>query len=586
MSAISFADSGGPAQLGAGFMLGLASCAAFAGEAELIIPKAPWALALDESAKPPPDKFDFSAKSGTPEARKNHYLPAIEIVGFEAMLNLVHRNDRSCDYKSNLSSISDNLSSSWRADHDPFRTNQLGHPYAGSVYHTFARSLGLDYRESFAYTFAGSALWEIAGERTHPSINDQINTGMGGTFLGEALFRLSNLMLEHGGDTPFWLREVGAAAISPATGFNRQVFRERMDPIFASHNPAYYSRLQLGFSGTMHDHHGSSAPQLKDNEALADFSIDYGLPGKPGYSYTRPFDYFNLQATLSSANGFESLMTRGLLLGTNYEAGANYRGIFGRYGSYDYMAPQIYRVSSTALSVGTTAELRLTDSLALQGTGLLGIGYAAVGNTRADASELAYHYGVAPQTLLSLRAIFGEKASLDLTARDYFVTRVAADRRGGRENVVRVDAALTMRLSQRHAVSLKYRGNRRDASFMDREDLTQMGERSAFSTLTSVKTDSLESIGADAPTMGIAGATFLSSTGSSTAATPITAASANLDTCQMADYSKTLTPSPAVKQKRANAPKPSTSAWILVLNPPPGSSKGLVTVLFAAPAAC
>lgn len=129
--------------------------------------------------------------------------------------------------------------------------------------------------------------------------------------------------------------------------------------------------------------------------------------------HTRPFDYFNLQATVSSANGFESLMTRGLLLGTNYEAGANCRGIFGLYGSYDYTAPQIYRVSSTALSMGTTAELRLSESVALQGTGLLGVGYAAVGSTRANAPERAYHCGLAPQALLYLRAICGEKTSLE-----------------------------------------------------------------------------------------------------------------------------------------------------------------------------
>ena len=341
------------------------------------------------------------------------------------------------------------------------------------MYHGFARSAGLNYWESLAYTFAGSALWEIAGEVTPPSCNDQINTGIGGTFLGEALFRLSNLMLEQGGDNPSLLREIGAAAISPATGFNRLVFRNRLDSIFASRNPAYYSKLELGFNSTSNSNQGNSTTQFKRNEALVDFSIDYGLPGKPGYSYTRPFDYFNLQATLSSANGFESLMTRGLLLGKDYEAGANYRGIFGLYGSYDYMAPQIFRVSSTALSIGTTAEFRLSESVALQGTGLLGIGYAAVGSTHPNASELEYHYGLAPQALFALRAIFGENASLDLTARDYFVSRVAADNRGGRDNIIRLDASLTMRVNRRHAVSIKHLGNRRDASFPEQGGVTQ-----------------------------------------------------------------------------------------------------------------
>lgn len=457
----------------AAFTLGFtAAYAAFAAEPALTGPATPWATLASEAAASEPDKpkLDFSADSA---ARKSYSIPALDILGFEFLLNQFNRHFVSSDYDSNLSTIRRNLRSSWVVDDDPFRTNQLGHPYAGSMYHGFARSAGLDYWEAFAYTFAGSALWEIAGENTLPSRNDQINTGIGGTFLGEALFRLSNLVLEHGGDVPRFWRELGAAAISPSTGFNRLVYRDRLDAIFASRNPAYYSRLQLGFSGTTNNAQGTSTTQLKRNEALADFSVDYGLPGKPGYSYTRPFDYFNLQATASSANGFENLMTRGLLVGRDYEEGANYRGIWGLYGSYDYIAPQIFRVSSTALSLGTTAEWRLSNSISLQGSGLAGVGYAAVGTTRANASEIEYHYGLAPQALLALRMIFGDRASLDLTAREYFVSHVAAANRGGRDNIVRLDASYTLRIKRQHAISIKYLGNRRDANFPDLGTTTQ-----------------------------------------------------------------------------------------------------------------
>lgn len=462
--------------LGAAFTLGFtAACATFAAEPAFTGTPKSWATLASEAAPRDPDKpkLDFSTDFAT---RKSYSIPAVEILGFEFLLNQYNRRFASSardDYKSNLSSIRRNLRSSWAVDADPFRTNQLGHPYAGSMYHGFARSAGLNYWEALAYTFAGSALWEIAGETTPPSRNDQINTGIGGSFLGEALFRLSSLMLEHGGDVPPLRRELGAAAISPATGFNRLVYRNRVDEIFASRSPAYYSRLQLGFSGTANSTLGNSTTQLKRNEALVDFSIDYGLPGKPGYSYTRPFDYFNLQATASSANGFESLMTRGLLLGRDYERGANYRGIWGLYGSYDYMAPQIFRVSSTALSLGTTAEWRLSNSIALQGSGHVGVGYAAVGTTRANASELEYHYGLAPQALLALRLIFGDRASLDLTVREYFVSNVAAAARGGRDNIVRLDASYTLRIKRRHAVTIKYLGNRRDANFPDVGTTTQ-----------------------------------------------------------------------------------------------------------------
>ena len=76
----------------------------------------------------------------------------------------------------------------------------------------------------------------------------------------------------------------------------------------------------------------------------------YGLPGKPGYSYTRPFDYFHFEfITLGNAdNPFDDIMIRGLLLGTDYKAGDSYRGIWGLYGGYDYISPHIFRVSSTS----------------------------------------------------------------------------------------------------------------------------------------------------------------------------------------------------------------------------------------------
>jgi hypothetical protein len=404
------------------------------------------------------------------EARKSYAIPALEIVGFDALLNLINRQT-SDDYRSNWSTIRHNLRSSWVVDSDPFKTNQLGHPYQGSMYQGFARSAGLGYWESMGYTFLGSAFWEVAGEKTPPSRNDQINTGIGGSFLGEVLFRLSNLVLEHENVPPFW-RELGAAVISPATGFNRLAFGDRFDAIFPSHDPVYYSRLQIGFSGTAQNDAGTSTTKLNRDEALVDYLIDYGLPGKPGYTYTRPFDYFSFQATASSANGFENLMTRGLLAGRPYEAGEDYRGVWGLYGSYDYIAPQTFRVSSTALSLGTTGQWQVSDAIALQGTALLGAGYAAVGTTNSTA-ENDYHYGVAPQALVALRVILGERAALDVTGREYFVSNVAAAGRGGHDNIARLDASFTVRVYQRHGVALRYLLNRRDAFYPDTGNSSQ-----------------------------------------------------------------------------------------------------------------
>ena len=261
------------------------------------------------------------------------------------------------------------------------------------MYHGFARSTGFGFWESMGYTFAGSAAWEIAGETTPPSRNDQIASGIGGSFFGETLFRMANLLLEHGDGFPRPWREAGAALISPATGFNRLVYGKRVDSIFASRQPAYYSRVQLGFMGTSQNTPGPSTIP-KRNEAQANFSLDYGLPGKPGYRYERPFDYFAFEATASSANTFESVLTRGLLVGRDYAYGNRYRGLWGLYGSYDYLSPQTFRISTTAVSLGTTGEWRASDKIVVQGTALAGLGYAAVGSVNGTA-ERDYHYGTA-----------------------------------------------------------------------------------------------------------------------------------------------------------------------------------------------
>ena len=63
-----------------------------------------------------------------------------------------------------------------------------------------ARSSGLGFWESLAYSNVGSFLWKMAGETDPPSINDQITTGNAGSLLGEALFRMAGLVLEEGGD--------------------------------------------------------------------------------------------------------------------------------------------------------------------------------------------------------------------------------------------------------------------------------------------------------------------------------------------------------------------------------------------------
>lgn len=401
------------------------------------------------------------------EARPNYALPAVEIIGFNFLLNRFnyHFIDKPV-YDTSLQTIRDNLSAKWVVDTDPFAVNQFMHPYQGSVYFGLARSSGLDYWKSLGYTFGGSLIWEIAGETGPPSINDFVTTGLGGTFLGEPLFRMANLLLEHGGDTPGFWREMGAAAISPPLGFNRLAFGDRFRAVFQSHNPATYSYVRFGWNKIDDALDGIVGQTVKRDTATVDFHMSYGLPGKNGYRYTRPFDYFDFDFTATTANVFENIMSRGLLIGKEYTAGDNYRGIWGLYGSYDYISPQTFRVSSTAVSFGTTAQWWISDNVALLGTALAGVGYGAAGTIHGQG-ERNYHYGATPQALLSLRLLLGERVNVDLTARSYYVSDVASTEDRGTERIFRGDAAFTMRIHGPHALTLKYNASRRDARYPD-----------------------------------------------------------------------------------------------------------------------
>jgi hypothetical protein len=151
---------------------------------------------------------------------KSYLVPAWEIPAFELLLNRVdHYAVDSQVYASPLSNFRDNLHHKWVVDNDAFGTNQFLHPYQGAFYQGLARSSGLDFWQSSAYTFSGSLLWEYAGETTRPSINDQVASGIAGNFLGEPLFRMASLLLESGPNgEPGLLRKIGAAIISPSMG--------------------------------------------------------------------------------------------------------------------------------------------------------------------------------------------------------------------------------------------------------------------------------------------------------------------------------------------------------------------------------
>ena len=82
--------------------------------------------------------------------------------------------------------------------------------------------------------------------------------------------------------------------------------------------------------------------------------------------------------------------------------------------------------------------------------------------------ERDYHFGVAPQGLLALRLILGDKAMFDLTGRAYYVSGVGGEDPGGRETVYRLNSGFTVRIYGHHALGIQYVASIRDAHYPDR----------------------------------------------------------------------------------------------------------------------
>jgi hypothetical protein len=395
---------------------------------------------------------------------KSYVLPVVEIVAMEAALNLGGRLVFGPpDFEVSSASIRRNLRSRWVVDDDPFQINQFGHPYQGAMYHGIARSNGLGYWPSTVYTFAASALWEIAGETTPPSRNDQIASGIAGSFLGEPLFRISRLLLERADNGPGVWRTLGSVLVSPPTGINHLLVGDPEGPRAPDAVPFSDIRVQIGMAATPSGGSRGVSSLALDRPRVA-LSMDYGYPGHAGYRHERPFDYFRIESSVST-RGLEHLSTRGLIAGTDYGAG-RVGGIWGLYGVYDYFAPGDVRFSSTAFSFGTTLQASITESLVVQTSGLAGGGYVAEHSLRqTDGRD--DHYGVAPQALLHLRLIAGRRAALDVTAREYFVTAVGGFDTGQRDLIFVGDAWLAVRVFRRHALGLTYQLAGRSADYLD-----------------------------------------------------------------------------------------------------------------------
>ena len=413
---------------------------------------------------------------------KSNVLPVVETASFLAALSVYDRialandmQDGKKVYSSTFASTWDHLKTQrWVHDQDPFNTNQFQHPYQGAMMYGLSRSTGHGFWTSLAHANIGSFIWKMAGETDPPSIDDMITTGQAGSLLGEALYRMADLVLKDDpGNTHRRLHNILANTISSPSGINRRLFGERYRPNLPDSAPATSWQIRLGATrDAIARDYSSPTTLLLNRDASAEFWMSYGLPGKPGYEYDRPMDYFDFQMSVlaNKKNPVENVMLRGLLKGSRTESD-NGRGIWGLYGSYDYISPYLFRVSSVAASVGTTQQYRIMSGFALQSSLLGGVGYGAAGSTTVIASTPTnaairdYHYGITPQGLATIRFIAGDRVMADFAAREYYVSGLGSDDVHGSETIFRGNAGLNLRIYGGHTLGARFVSSTRNARY-------------------------------------------------------------------------------------------------------------------------
>jgi Domain of unknown function (DUF3943) len=259
-----------------------------------------------------------------------------------------------------------NMEQGWVWDLDDFTVNQIGHPYQGNNYFNTGRANGLSFYESAAVTAFGSATWEYFGETNHASLNDFINTTLGGIALGEMFHRTAWLVRDTRatGRGRRW-REVGATALDPVTGLNRFI---RGDASRVTDKPADMVPSNLSAFGAA----GALWRGTEDNaftasaQPFVEVDAVYGDPDK-GHSRT-PYDAFAMKLRFGGGSGLSEARVRGLLLGKPLK---NEKFQFSVVQSYDFQKNDAYATGSQSVEAGFgfTQDLSSTTRFWMLGWG-------------------------------------------------------------------------------------------------------------------------------------------------------------------------------------------------------------------------
>jgi len=249
--------------------------------------------------------------------------------------------------------------STWAWDNDPFPTNQIGHPFHGSIFFNSFRSNGYNFWQSVPAAFVGSYLWESLAENQAPAPNDFINTGFAGVMLGEVTHRLAEKI--HYSHRKGFIKKAGevfATIINPMDGFNRI-----LDGTWGG-TPAYAQRGELP-PITMDFDLGARRFTINNTNPFADgkfgffgrIKLNYGSPAK---LYKTPFSNFSVVTEFGAddSSGLNIVSVQGNITGWKLNMARNTHLAFIS-ANYDYIRNEAFFYSAESVKMNLLSEYEL-----------------------------------------------------------------------------------------------------------------------------------------------------------------------------------------------------------------------------------
>jgi hypothetical protein len=237
----------------------------------------------------------------------------------------------------------DNLQGGFTWDDDAFGANQVAHPYHGGLYFNSARASGYDFWGSTLFVAGGSLSWELFTENVRPSINDLINTTLGGIALGEVAYRMSSLLSARDGGAA--TRRLGAAVVSPLSRAQALLYGRSQD----RSPPPPETRSTLVAVGQRRGIAGTPAG-VATSHPFVGLTYQYGSAFDE--QVRRPYDAFEFTLHLSPNEHvvLTHASVSGLLARSTLTRSSGKQLLLGLYQHYDYDDLPLTKSSSQSFS--------------------------------------------------------------------------------------------------------------------------------------------------------------------------------------------------------------------------------------------